>query len=106
MMDSTLVFLTEERIAGQARLTAAEIAVFASLCGDCNPFHHDMTYARTTRFGGIIASGAQLNALMPGLLATHLSQSHAALGLEFSFRFLKAIKAEERIEMEWEILAT
>jgi acyl dehydratase len=94
-----------ERIVGQATLTPAEIAAFARMCGDQNPLHHDEAYARTTRFGGIIACGPQLTSLTMGLLATYFTQNSAMLGLEFTFHFLKAVMAGETIEMEWEVVA-
>jgi 3-hydroxybutyryl-CoA dehydratase len=95
-----------ERIVGQAMLTPQEIAAFAHMCGDHNPLHYDEVYARTTRFGGIIACGPQLTSLTMGLIATYFTQNSAMLGLEFTFHFLKAVKAGEAIEMEWEVVTT
>lgn len=94
-----------ERITAQVALTRAEIARFATLCGDQNPLHHDEAYALQTRFGGIIACGPHITSLMMGLTATHFSRDGAMLGLEFTFRFRKAVKADEQITMEWEIVA-
>jgi acyl dehydratase len=94
-----------ERFASQVTLTRAQIATFATLCGDTNPLHHDEAYARRTRFGGVIACGPQITSLMMGLTATHFSQTTAMLGLEFTFRFRKAVKAEQSIHMEWEVVA-
>ncbi len=99
-----MLFHIGERIRGQARLTAADIAEFAHRSGDYNPLHHDSDHAQETRFRGIIACGAHMSSLMMGIIATYLSQKGSALGLEFSFRYLRAIKAEETIEMEWEIV--
>ena len=95
-----------ERFASQVTLTRAQIATFATLCGDTNPLHHDEAYAQRTRFGGVIACGPQITSLMMGLTATYFSQTTAMLGLEFAFRFRKAVKAEEAIRMEWEVVAT
>ena len=94
-----------ERITGQACLSREEIATFARLCGDLNPLHHDEDYARHTRFGGIIACGPQVTSLMMGLTATYFSQGKAMLGLEFTFRFRKAVKAGEAIALAWEVVA-
>jgi 3-hydroxybutyryl-CoA dehydratase len=94
-----------EQITAQIVLTKEEIATFATLCGDLNPLHHDESYARQTRFGGIIACGPHITSLMMGLTATHFSRSGAMLGLEFTFRFRKPVKADEQIDMEWEIVA-
>ena len=96
-----------ERLVGRASLTPAEIAEFARLSGDPNPLHHDEAYARETRFGGIIVSGPQIVSLMLGLIPTHFGQRNkVALGLEFSFRFVQAIRARETMEMEWQVTAT
>jgi acyl dehydratase len=94
-----------ERITGQVCLSREEIATFARLCGDLNPLHHDEDYARHTRFGGIIACGPQVTSLMMGLTATYFSQGRAMLGLEFTFRFRKAVKAGESIALAWEVVA-
>jgi 3-hydroxybutyryl-CoA dehydratase len=94
-----------ERFARQVTLTRAEIATFATLCGDMNPLHHDEAYAQRTRFRGLIACGPQITSLMMGLTATYFSQTTAMLGLEFAFRFRKAVQAEESIRMEWEVVA-
>lgn len=95
-----------EHIRGQRSLALTEIAAFATLCGDLNPLHHDETYARQTRFGGVIACGPQITSIMMGLTATYFSQGRAMLGLEFSFRFLKAVKAGDTIIIDWEIIST
>ena len=95
-----------EHITGQRSLVFTEIAAFATLCGDLNPLHHDENYTRQTRFGGVIACGPQITSIMMGLTATYFSQGWAMLGLEFSFRFLKAVKAGDTIIIDWEIIST
>ncbi|HLZ57747.1 MAG TPA: MaoC family dehydratase [Ktedonosporobacter sp.] len=92
-----------ERIEGQVALSPEEIATFARLCGDQNPLHHDETYARQTRFGGLIACGPHMTSLMMGLIATYFSRETAMLGLEFTFHFRKAVLANELIAMRWEV---
>jgi 3-hydroxybutyryl-CoA dehydratase len=95
-----------EHMVGQITLTHAEIATFAPLCEDLNPLHHDESYAQHTQFGGVIAYGPQITSLVMGLVATSFSKSRAVLGLEFAFRFLKAVRAGEMIDMEWEVVTT
>ena len=95
-----------EQITGRAVLTPAEIAAFARLSGDPNPLHHDEGMARRSRFGGIIVSGPQVIALMLGLLPTYFGRTgQAVLGLEFSFRFVQAIRAGETMAMGWRVTA-
>jgi acyl dehydratase len=100
---SALFVRVGERIEGQISLTPAEIATFATLCSDLNPLHHDESYARQTRFGGIIACGPHVISLMMGMTATHFSRTRAMLGLDFNFRFRKAVKAGETIDVVWEV---
>jgi 3-hydroxybutyryl-CoA dehydratase len=95
-----------ERIIRQMILSREEVATFARLSGDLNPLHYDEVYAQQTRFGGVIVSGPQLVSLMMGLTATHFSQETAMLGLEFTFHFRKAVKVDELITMEWEVVHT
>ncbi len=95
-----------EKIVSQARLNEIEISQFAYSCGDTNPLHHDQEYARQTRFGSIIVCGPHIASLLMAMLARHYSQDTAMVGLESSFQFLKAIKAGELIDLEWEVIAT
>ncbi len=94
-----------EHIVEQVALSFEEIKRFATLCGDLNPLHHDEDYARQTRFGGVIACGPQLSSLMMGMTATYFSREGAMLGLEFNFRFRKAVMVGDTITMDWEIVA-
>lgn len=94
-----------ERITHQAALSLEEIAIFARLSGDLNPLHYDERYAQQTRFEGIIVSGPQLTSLMMGLVATRFSRETAMLGLDFTFRFRKVVKAGETVTLTWEIVS-
>lgn len=89
---------------------AAGISQFARLCGDQNPIHHDAAHAGGTRFGKVVMSGPQLAGLLMGLSATHFSQRgpsgpRAMLGLDFRFRFQRAVLAGEGIDLRWEVVA-
>ncbi|MBP8302172.1 MAG: MaoC family dehydratase [Planctomycetes bacterium] len=101
---------TAERMHRCDRLDADEVARFASLCGDQNPIHHDAEFASRTRFGGIVVSGPQLSSLLMGMTATHFSRPgpngpRAMLGLDFRFRFRRAVRAGQPIELAWEVVA-
>jgi acyl dehydratase len=93
-----------ERIERRVMLHEPEIAEFARLCGDANPLHSDAAYAAETRFGGIIACGPQYASLLMGLVASHYSRDGAMLGLEFTFRFRKAVHAGDTIDLCWEVI--
>jgi acyl dehydratase len=92
-----------ERITRQVRFSREEIATFARLSGDLNPLHHDEDYARQTRFGGIIVSGPQLTSHMMGMVASRFSRETGMLGLEFTFHFRKAVRADEFLTLEWQV---
>lgn len=80
------------------------IRQFATLAGDMSPLHHDEDFAKTTRFGGLIASGTQYSAMMMGMVATFLTERRAGLGLEFDFQFRRAVCVGETVSMEWRIV--
>ena len=94
-----------DRFSSDITLTKEQISEFARICGDTNPFHHDEEFASKSRFHGIIASGPHLTSLMMGMVATHFTRNTAALGLEYGFRFRKAVPAGEPISLSWEVIA-
>lgn len=94
-----------EKFSKQLELNEIEISHFARMCGDPNPLHHDLEYAKTTRFGQIIVSGPHITSLMMAMTAEHFSYT-PMVGLEFSFQFLKAIAARELVNLEWEIVSS
>ena len=91
------------RFERRAVFDAASIRQFAALSGDHNPLHHDAVAAAAGPFGRLIASGPHVTALMMGLDATYFSRSFEALGLEFDFRFVKAIPEGAELTLEWTI---
>jgi acyl dehydratase len=84
-------------------LTREEISSFAGLAGDLNPIHHDLGHAQGTRFGELIASGTQTVAMLMGMVPTYFSQTSQTLGLEFNFKFRRAIKAFEPLKCSWTV---
>jgi acyl dehydratase len=74
---------------------------FATLVGDFNPAHHDEDFAAKSRFGGLIISGTQSVASLMAMTATFLSERGSALGLEYNFRFRKAVRMGETVNMSW-----
>ena len=87
-------------------LDEASIRAFATLCGDLNPLHHDAEFAKTTRFGGIIACGPHYLSLLMGLMATHYSQNGPQVGIEFQTHFLKPVRPGDTIELKWVVTHT
>jgi len=85
-------------------LEAAAIHEFALAAGDLNPLHHDEAYAKTTRFGGIIASGTHYVSLLMGLVATHFTAKTASAGLEFNLQLKKPVRAGDTITLSWTVV--
>jgi acyl dehydratase len=94
-----------DRFSAEVTLTPESAVDYARRAGDGNPIHHDPAYAARTRFGRIIASGAQTTGLLMGLTATHFSRETAMLGLDFWFRFRRAVYADETVRLEWLVIA-
>ena len=84
---------------------AQAISTFAMGAGDLNPLHHDGDYAAGTRFGGVIASGAHMAAVLMGFGATFVSQHGEAVGLEFTYRFTRAIPAGTHTTLSYTIIS-
>jgi acyl dehydratase len=83
--------------------TAENIGQFAEEAGDENPFHRDEAKAAASRFGGIIASGPQMAAVLMAVCATKLTGRGQGVGLDFSIRFVKAIPAGTAISLAWTV---
>ncbi len=84
-------------------LETEAVQKFASFFDDRNPIHHDVAFAEATRYGAIIASGPHTLALFTAMVATHFSSFTPMVGLEFAYKFLRAVKAEDRLTMSWEV---
>jgi len=92
---------SHERFSTVVKLTPEAVSEYSRAVGDINPIHHDPDFAKTTRFGRLIASGTHTTALLLGLTASHFSKRGSMVGLEFWVRFRKAIFADETIRLEW-----
>lgn len=82
-------------------LSQEEIATFAALSGDMNPLHHNQEKAKTSRFGGIIASGPQSSSLFMGTIATHIAPGYMMLGMKIDGEFKAPIKPNIDIQIRW-----
>lgn len=82
---------------------AAGIVAFAAAAGDANPLHHDAAIAKASRFKGLIASGAHMTAVLMGFGASMIARDHESVGLEFTFRFARAVPAGTATVLTWTI---
>jgi 3-hydroxybutyryl-CoA dehydratase len=81
------------------------IRQFAELCGDTNPIHYHAEVAAQTKYKSIIACGPHVIALFTALAGSHFSSLTPMVGLEFTYRFLSAVKANDAIEMSWNVIS-
>jgi acyl dehydratase len=81
--------------------TLENIRQFARDAGDENPLHHDEAVAKASRFGSIIACGAHMSGVLMSLAASRLAGGKQNVGLEFSFRFVRAIPAGTEAILTW-----
>ena len=100
---SSCAFAVGDGVQRRFEFTVENIRHYAVLTGDENPLHHDQTVAATSRFGCLIACAGQPISLMTGALATFLTERGGALGLEFSFRMRRAVKAGDVLRLTWTI---
>jgi acyl dehydratase len=90
-----------DSFAKQVRFDANSISSFALLTGDTNPLHHDVVYAERSRFGGIIASGSHVTALLTGMVSGHFADKGVNVALDFSFRFQAPVRVDDMILLRW-----
>ncbi|MBC8049803.1 MAG: MaoC family dehydratase [Chitinophagales bacterium] len=83
--------------------TAENIRRFAEEAGDDNPYHRDETKAAASRFGGIIASGPHMSAVLMAVCASSMAGKRDGVGLDFNFRFIKAIPAGTSTSLAWTV---
>ena len=102
-MDSARRVAVGDRFEKSVHFDAPGIAAFARATGDSNPLHHDPAYAATTRFGGIIASGSHVSALLMGMAAGHFADKGLNVGLDFTFRFQAPVRVDDDVLMRWTI---
>ena len=79
---------------------------FSTFVGDFNPLHLDEDFAAKSRFGGIIVAGAHTAGAMAAFTATFTTQRvENNVGLEITFRFRRAVMADEMLRCEWTVSA-
>lgn len=92
-----------EKFSETIRMTPQDVQSFAKAANDRNPIHYDEKVAAQSRYKRLIASGTQVAARLMALTANYFTESHAAVGLDFSLRFHKAVFADETIVLEWQV---
>jgi acyl dehydratase len=88
------------------RFDDEQVRAFARIAGDENPLHHDADFARSTRFGGLIASGAHTTSLLMGLVGSHFAERGHVLGMSFSVDLLYPVLATETVILAWVVTST
>ncbi|HLG85644.1 MAG TPA: MaoC family dehydratase [Alphaproteobacteria bacterium] len=87
----------------EVHFDAAGISAFARSTGDMNPLHHNPALAAKSRFGGIIASGSHVSALLLGMLAGWFADKPENVGLDFAIRFKAPVRDGDTVTMRWRI---
>ena len=94
-----------ETFSKYVKFDARSISRFALTTGDTNPLHHDVAFAASTRFGGIIASGSHVTALLMGMAAGHFADKGVNVALDYAFRFQAPVRVDDTILMRWTVTA-
>lgn len=94
-----------QRFSRDVTFDEKSIREFARLAGDENPLHYNAELASRTRFGGLIASGTHSAAIMMGAVSAFSARFGPALGLEFSVKLRRPVRAGECLHIEWEVSA-
>jgi 3-hydroxybutyryl-CoA dehydratase len=80
--------------------TQEDIAAFARITGDRNPYHFDDAFASQSRFGEPIAHG-----LLVASMITEVGGELAWLATSMTFRFVAPVHAGDTITLEMTVLS-
>src|SRR5579875_1491407 len=96
-------FAVGQVLESRVAFTPESVRAFATMANDVNPLHHDAEIAARSRFGGLIASGAQTTGVLLGSLAGHIPEGNASLGLSCAFRLRTATPADAKTLARWTV---
>lgn len=85
-------------------VSAAHLALGATLSGDFNPLHVEDDFARASRHAGTILHGVITSAII-GAPAGMIFAGTAIAYLEHNCRFLKPVRAGDRLTITWTVMA-
>ena len=78
------------------------ITAYAEASGDFNPIHLDEEFARTTRFGGTIAHGMMIAAMLSELMAAEFAGAWTNTG-QLKIRFRSPVKPGDTVTAHGEV---
>jgi len=83
--------------------TTENIRAYAEMAGDTNRLHHDLEFAKASRFGGLIASAAHSTGVLFSVAADKFAPNGEAVGLGFSLTLRRAVRAGAETDLIWKI---
>lgn len=84
------------------RFTEEEVAQFSTITMDDNLIHLEEEYAKSTRFGSRIVQGPLLDAMVGGLLGSHLP-GPGTIYLSHETQYKKPVYIEELVTVNIEV---
>ena len=79
-----------------------DISAYAEASGDFNPIHIDEEFARGTRFGGTIAHGMMIAAMLSELMAAEFASDWTNTG-QLKIRFRSPVKPGDTVTAHGEV---
>ena len=80
----------------------ARVKAYAEAAGDFNPIHLDEEFAKSTQFGGTIAHGMMVAAMLSELMATEFKYDWANTG-KLKIRFRAPVRPGETVTAHGEV---
>ena len=84
------------------KMEQANIDAYAEASGDFNPIHIDEEFARSTRFGGTIAHGMMVAAMLSELMATEFAADWTNSG-QIKIRFRSPVRPGDAVTAHGEV---